>query len=211
MAFTKIFQLCNKILGHVKGADWSKNAVLRQYSSFLGRRRRQWPTMETVSVLIYWLILDQRRINPCRTTAGYIRFQADFKPSNMSLKMDNMVCGRCPISQIIQFKRCLFSKNINIFHHLKLEIALAIPASNDDKYNTTNTIQCNQFSRTNVNTGSANGGQNWTGFGYSRIHINRGEWFSPISQSIPNQFSWNFTHTIFHSCCDYPECFAKFW
>ena len=29
-------------------------------------------------------------------------------------------------------------KNINIFRHLKLEIALAIPASNDEKYNITN-------------------------------------------------------------------------
>ena len=30
-----------------------------------------------------------------------------------------------------------FSKNINNFCHLKLEIALAIPASNDEKYNKT--------------------------------------------------------------------------
>ena len=52
--------------------------------------------------------------------------------------MDNMVCGRCSISQITQFKKCLFSKKINIFRHLKLEIALAIPASNNEKYNTTN-------------------------------------------------------------------------
>ena len=44
--------------------------------------------------------------------------------------MDNMVCARYLISQIIQFKRYLFSKSINIFRHLKLEIALAIPASN---------------------------------------------------------------------------------
>ena len=38
---------------------------------------------------------------------------------------------------------------------------------------------------------------------YSRIQINRGKQFSPISQSILNQFSCNFTHTIFHSCRDY--------
>ena len=38
---------------------------------------------------------------------------------------------------------------------------------------------------------------------YSRIHINRGGWISPIFQSILNQFLWNFTHTIFHSCRDY--------
>ena len=56
----------------------------------------------------------------------------------MPLKMNNTVCGRCSISQIIPFNICLFSKNINICRHLKLEIALAIPALNDEKYNTTN-------------------------------------------------------------------------
>ena len=76
--------------------------------------------------------------NPCPATPGYIRFQADFKPNNMSLKTDNMVCGRCSVSQGAQFKRCVFSKNMNIFCHSKLEIALQIPASNNKKYNTTN-------------------------------------------------------------------------
>ena len=48
---------------------------------------------------------------------------------------------------------------------------------------------------------------------YSQIHIkfiNQDYWISRISQSILNQFSWNFTHTIFHSCRDYPENLAKF-
>ena len=58
--------------------------------------------------------------------------------------MDNTVCGRCSVSKITQFRRCIFSKNIYIFRHLKLEIALAIPASNDEK------IQLKQFSRTMV-------------------------------------------------------------
>ena len=52
--------------------------------------------------------------------------------------MDNTVRGRCSVSQINQFRRCIFSKNIYIFRHLKLEIALAIPASNDEKYNWSN-------------------------------------------------------------------------
>ena len=56
----------------------------------------------------------------------------------MSLKMDNIVCGGRSISQITQFKRCLFKKNIYIFCQLKVEIALTIPASNDEKYNITN-------------------------------------------------------------------------
>ena len=52
--------------------------------------------------------------------------------------MDNTVCGRCSVSKITQFRRCIFSKNIYSFCHLKLEIALAIPASNDEKYNWNN-------------------------------------------------------------------------
>ena len=59
----------------------------------------------------------------------------------MSLKYDNMVCGRRSVNQIIQFERCIFSKNTNIFRHLKLEIALVIPASNNVKYNTIQPIK----------------------------------------------------------------------
>ena len=43
----------------------------------------------------------------------------------------------------------------------------------------------------------------------SRIHINRGEWFSPNSQSILNQLSLNFTSTIFLSRRDHPENLCK--
>ena len=53
----------------------------------------------------------------------------------MSLKMDNIVCGRCSANQISQFRRYIFSNNTNIFRHLELEIALAIPAPSDEKYN----------------------------------------------------------------------------
>ena len=52
--------------------------------------------------------------------------------------MDNIVGGRCSVSLITQLRRCIFSKNTNIFHLLKLEIVLAIPASNDEKYNSNN-------------------------------------------------------------------------
>ena len=52
--------------------------------------------------------------------------------------MDNIVGGRCSASLITQLRRCIFSKNKNIFRHLKLEITLAIPASNDEKYNSNN-------------------------------------------------------------------------
>ena len=41
---------------------------------------------------------------------------------------------------------------------------------------------------------------------YSRIHINRDEWFSLISQSILNQLSWYiFRNGILEWCGDYPE------
>ena len=46
---------------------------------------------------------------------------------------------------------------------------------------------------------------------YTSIHIHRGGWISPITPSILNQFSWNFTHTIFHLCRDYPESFDKYF
>ena len=49
--------------------------------------------------------------------------------------MENILCGGCSVSQIIQFRRRIFLKKINIFRHLELEIALAIPAPNDEKYN----------------------------------------------------------------------------
>ena len=50
----------------------------------------------------------------------------------------------------------------------------------------------------------------WVIFIYcSLIHINRGDWISPISQSILNQFLWNCTHTMLPSCRDYPGSLAK--
>ena len=65
----------------------------------------------------------------------YIRSQANFTPNNISLKwILQFVVGACSVRQVTQFRRCIFSEHINSFRHLKLEIALAIPASNDEKY-----------------------------------------------------------------------------
>ena len=47
--------------------------------------------------------------------------------------MDNTVCGRCSVSQKKKLKDAYLKKYILIFRHLKLEIALAIPASNEWK------------------------------------------------------------------------------
>ena len=54
--------------------------------------------------------------------------------------MGNIVLGRRRVSQIAQFRRCIFSKILNIFRHLELGIALAIPAPNDEKYNWNNSV-----------------------------------------------------------------------
>ena len=50
----------------------------------------------------------------------------------MTLK--SIVCERCSVNQNVNFHTCLFFLNSHIFRHLKLIIALAIPASNDEKY-----------------------------------------------------------------------------
>ena len=49
--------------------------------------------------------------------------------------MDDTVCGRCSVSKITQFRRCIFSIFFVIW---SWKIALAIPASNDKKYNWNN-------------------------------------------------------------------------
>ena len=42
-------------------------------------------------------------------------------------EIDKIVCARCSVIHFYEFERCIFSINsVNIFHHLKLEIALAI-------------------------------------------------------------------------------------
>ena len=51
--------------------------------------------------------------NPRPAAPVYIRFQTDFKPDNMSLKVDNKVCGRCLVSS--GFKVHL-GQNIGVFY-----------------------------------------------------------------------------------------------
>ena len=48
-------------------------------------------------------------------------------------EIDNIACGRWSANQIFKFVICLFFKDIIIFRHFELEIALAIPAQNDEK------------------------------------------------------------------------------
>ena len=58
------------------------------------------------------------------------------RSSETQLQMGGNI--NCPIlrlkDEIFQFERCIFVMNRNIFNNLKLEIASAIPASNDEKY-----------------------------------------------------------------------------
>ena len=53
----------------------------------------------------------------------------------ISPNFDKIVFNGCFVDPIIYFQTSLFFINSNIFRHLKLEIALAIPASNEEKYN----------------------------------------------------------------------------
>ena len=48
-------------------------------------------------------------------------------------KFNKIFFVRCIVNPIMQYWRCLFVIDIHIFRHLKLEIASAIPASNDEK------------------------------------------------------------------------------
>ena len=48
--------------------------------------------------------------------------------------IDRLACGKCPVNQVIQFGGCIFLIHRTIFRHLKLGIASAIPASNEEKY-----------------------------------------------------------------------------
>ena len=63
-------------------------------------------------------------INPCVAGTVYKRFQASFRPNKISL-----VCDKCSNNQRIKLCKCLFFIKSHIFRHLKLEIALTIPAS----------------------------------------------------------------------------------
>ena len=56
------------------------------------------------------------------------------KKSN-DTEIHKIVCDGCSVNQNVYFHTCLFFINSLIFRHLKLEIALAIPATNDEKYN----------------------------------------------------------------------------
>ena len=82
---------------------------------FVYRRTRARPTKKKV---------------PCPATCPY---KYGFKQFNMSLKIDTTASGRCSVSLI--FELTTFSRNIKSLCHLKMEIPLQIPASNDEQYN----------------------------------------------------------------------------
>ena len=75
-------------------------------------------------------ILD---VNPYPAVTVYTRVEVSNK---MPLKLLKIAFDRCSVNQIIELRRCLFFILRYIFRHLQPEIALAIPASNDEKYET---------------------------------------------------------------------------
>ena len=65
-------------------------------------------------------------VNPCAAGAVYIQFEACFRSIEIQItKFDLKKNGNWLVDPIIQYWRYLFFININIFHHLKLEIVLA--------------------------------------------------------------------------------------
>ena len=64
-----------------------------------------------------------------------LRFRVSFRRNKITLKsiQYRVVCDRCSVNRNVYFHTFLFFINSHIFRHLKLEIALAIPASNDEK------------------------------------------------------------------------------
>ena len=60
-----------------------------------------------------------------------MRFQANVGPNKLNPNCSNI--GGCLVILKIFFKNVHFFIDIIIFRHLELEIALAIPASNDEK------------------------------------------------------------------------------
>ena len=67
-----------------------------------------------------------------QTTSKIYTAKRKFQTKKNSTKICNKSFCRCSVSQIIQFGACLFFIN-NIILHWMLEIALAIPASNESK------------------------------------------------------------------------------
>ena len=63
----------------------------------------------------------------------YIRLQACFRLIEISLNLLKKFFGKCSGDPILLYWRSLLFIKANIFCHLKLEIVLAIPASNDEK------------------------------------------------------------------------------
>ena len=70
-------------------------------------------------------------VNRCAAGAVYIRFRLSFRGN----KIHHIVYDRCSVDQNVNFYTCSFVINSHIFRHLELEVALAIPAPNDEKYN----------------------------------------------------------------------------
>ena len=70
------------------------------------------------------LIKKIRGFLPCAAGTVYIRYESYFRLTNIT-KFDKIFFS------IIQYLRCLFLINRNIFHRLRLAIALAIPAWNE--------------------------------------------------------------------------------
>ena len=77
----------------------------------------------------------EARLNPCAAGPGYIRFQESLNRNKTPLKLIKYSVVDAQLIKYFNLGDVYIFMNRNIFRHLKLEIALAIPASNDEKYN----------------------------------------------------------------------------
>ena len=69
--------------------------------------------------------------NPCPAGPGYIRFQESFNPMKMPLKLIKYSVVDAQLIKYFKLGDVYFFMNRNLFRHLKLEIAVAIPALNE--------------------------------------------------------------------------------
>ena len=119
-------------------------AVINQYK-FKAESMRRGPQNDYTWCLPYdeikTITLDVGlvlRVNPCPAGPGYIRFEESFNRKKTPLKLIKYSVVDAQLIKYFNLGDVYFFMNRNIFRHLKLEIALAIPASNDEKYNWNN-------------------------------------------------------------------------
>ena len=77
------------------------------------------------------------RVNPCAAETVYKRLQAGFRSIEISAHLIKYLVADAKIIKYFNMRNIPFFIRIYFFRHLELEIASAISALNDEKYNQT--------------------------------------------------------------------------